>query len=339
MLSETKIYEIDSKQMHKTYNSWPDLATESFQNSFKKCEIKDIDHIVFAGMGGSGTIGDVISSVLSKTNLHTTVVKGYMLPRDIDKNTLVVATSITGNTDETLAVSKLAINSPANFISFSSGGLLENLSIKNNQQHFHIEMNHSPRASLIGYLYSTLNVLEDLLPIKKYEMQESIEKLHNLKKIIDTNNLTNSNPSLNLSYWIKNIPLIYYPWGLQSAAIRFKNSMQENSKNHMIIEDIIEACHNGIVAWEKKSVIQPVLLQGKEDNPKTVERWKLIKEMLNDKGIKYYEIFSESGNILSKLICMIYLLDFSSLYHSVINNIDPTPVLPIEQMKKKLSSS
>ena len=132
---------------------------------------------------------------------------------------------------------------------------------------------------------------------------------------------------------------MYYPWGLQSAAIRFKNSMQENSKNHMIIEDIIEACHNGIVAWEKKSVIQPVLLQGKEDNPKTVERWKLIKEMLNDKGIKYYEIFSESGNILSKLICMIYLLDFSSLYHSVINNIDPTPVLPIEQMKKKLSSS
>ena len=170
-------------------------------------------------------------------------------------------------------------------------------------------------------------------------MQESIEKLHNLKKIIDTNNLTNSNPSLNLSYWIKNIPLIYYPWGLRSAAIRFKNSMQENSKNHMIIEDIIEACHNGIVAWEKKSDIQPVLLQGKEDNPKTVERWKLIKEMLNDKGIKYYEILSENGNILSKLICMIYLLDFSSLYHSVINNIDPTPVLPIEQMKKKLSSS
>ena len=72
-------------------------------------------------------------------------------------------------------------------------------------------MNHSPRASLIGYLYSTLNVLEDLLPIKKHEMQESIEKLHDLKKIIDTNNLTDSNQSLNLSYWIKNIPLIYDP--------------------------------------------------------------------------------------------------------------------------------
>ena len=200
-------------------------------------------------------------------------------------------------------------------------------------------MNHSPRASLIGYLYSTLNVLEDLLPIKKYEMQESIEKLHNLKKIIDTNNLTDSNTSLSLSYWIKNIPLVYYPWGLQSAAIRFKNSMQENSKNHIIIEDIIEACHNGIVAWEKKSNIQPVLLQGKEDNPKTVERWKLIKEMLDDKEIKYYEILSGRGNILSKLICMIYLLDFSSLYHSIINNTDPTPVSSIEQMKKKLSFS
>ena len=336
MLSETKINEIDSKQMYKTYNSWPDLATESFQNSLKKCEVKDIDHIVFAGMGGSGTIGDVISSVLSKTNLHTTVVKGYMLPRDIDKNTLVIATSITGNTDETLAVSKLAINSPAHFISFSSGGLLENLSIKNNQEHFHIEMNHSPRASLIGYLYSTLNVLEDLLPIKKYEMQESIEKLHNLKKIIDTNNLTNSNPSLNLSYWIKNIPLIYYPWGLQSAAIRFKNSMQENAKKHVMCEDIIEACHNGIVAWENTSDVQPILIRGRDDHVKTKERWEIVKEFLNTREIDYKEIFSVNSNILTKLVCLIYTLDVTSIYNSIIRGIDPTPVKSIDYIKNKL---
>lgn len=338
MLTERKINEIDSNQMYKTYNSWPELATQHIQNSLTKYEMKNIDHIVFSGMGGSGTIGDVISSVISKTNLHTTVVKGYTLPKDIDENTLIVATSVTGNTDETLAIAKSALNSPAKLISFSSGGLLENFSIKNNQQHFHIEMTHSPRASLIGYLYSTLNVLEDLLPITKQEMQESINKLYKIKKTIDTNNLTDSNQSLLLSLWIKNIPLIYYPWGLQSAAIRFKNSMQENSKNHIMIEDIIEACHNGIVAWEKKSNIQPVLLQGMEDNPKTVERWKLIKEMFSEKDIQYFEIFSETGNILSKLICLIYQLDFSSLYHSVINNIDPSPVLSIDQIKKKLLS-
>ena len=339
MLTKTEINKIDSHQMYQIYDSWHDLAKQNFENKLKKFEKKDIEHVVFAGMGGSGTVGDIISSVLSKTKLHTTIVKGYRLPRDIDDNTLVVATSIMGNTDETLSIAKSSINSPAKFISFSSGGLLEKFSTNNNQEHYHIEMNHSPRASLIDYLYSILNVLEELLPIKKYEMQESIDKLYNIQKIINTDNLTDTNPSLNLAYWIKEIPLVYYPWGLHSAAIRFKNSLQENSKNHIIIEDIIEACHNGIVAWEKNSNIQPILLQGYEDNPKTIERWKLIKEMFIEKKIEYHEIFSENGNILSKLVCLIYLLDFSSIYHAVINKIDPTPVTPIDEIKKKLSFS
>ena len=167
---------------------------------------------------------------------------------------------------------------------------------------------------------------------------DAISSLEKTKQKIFSENLT-ENISLDIAEFVTDLVCIYYPAGLKASAIRYKNSLQENSKTHAMVEDVIESCHNGIVAWEKKSDIQPVLLQGKEDNPKTVERWKLIKEMLNDKGIKYYEILSENGNILSKLICMIYLLDFSSLYHSVINNIDPTPVLPIEQMKKKLSSS
>ena len=339
MLTKSEINKIDSHQMYQIYDSWHDLAKQNFENKLKKFEKKDIEHVVFAGMGGSGTVGDIISSVLSKTKLHTTIVKGYRLPKDIDDNTLIVATSITGNTDETLSIAKSSINSPAKFISFSSGGLLEKFSTNNNQEHYHIGMNHSPRASLIDYLYSILNVLEELLPIKKYEMQESIDKLYNIQKIINTDNLTDTNPSLNLAYWIKEIPLVYYPWGLHSAAIRFKNSLQENSKNHIIIEDIIEACHNGVVAWEKNSNIQPILLQGHEDNPKTIERWKFIKEMFLEKKIEYHEIFSENGNILSKLVCLIYLLDFSSIYHAVINKIDPTPVTPIDEIKKKLSFS
>ena len=139
MLTKTEINKIDSHQMYQIYDSWHDLAKQSFENKLKKFEKKDIEHVVFAGMGGSGTVGDIISSVLSKTELHTTIVKGYRLPRDIDDNTLIVATSIMGNTDETLSIAKSSINSPAKFISFSSGGLLEKFSTNNNQEHYHIE--------------------------------------------------------------------------------------------------------------------------------------------------------------------------------------------------------
>ena len=70
--------------------------------------MKDVDNIVFAGMGGSGTIGDTIESILSKQNIHVNVVKGYVLPKTVDSNTLVIATSVSGNTDETLEILKKA---------------------------------------------------------------------------------------------------------------------------------------------------------------------------------------------------------------------------------------
>ena len=64
------------------------------QKKISQINIKDLDHIVFAGMGGSGTISDMLSSVLSKTEIHCTIVKGYVLPKTVDKNTLVVSSSI-----------------------------------------------------------------------------------------------------------------------------------------------------------------------------------------------------------------------------------------------------
>ena len=123
------------------------------------------------------------------------------------------------------------------------------------------------RKSEIGdVLFSIINVLNQILPITHSEIDDSLSQLKNISKKINTTNLSNTNTSLQLAYWIKQIPLIYYPAGLHSSAIRFKNSLQENSKSHVIIENVIETCHNGIVSWEKQSNVQPILLQGMDDN-------------------------------------------------------------------------
>ena len=150
-----------------------------------------------------------------------------------------------------------------------------------------------------------LKVLGDLLPINKTDILESLNLLNKTQMEINSSNLTDNNPALRLAKSIKNIPVIYYPAGLEAAAIRFKNSMQENAKTHIISENVIESCHNGVVAWEKPTNLQPILIQGQNDHSRTKERWGILKEFFQSKEIKYEEIFTIEGNILSKLVCLI----------------------------------
>ena len=156
-----------------------------------------------------------------------------------------------------------------------------------------------------------------------------------MQKKISSQNLTSDNPSLDLAIWLNHIPVIYYPGGLQAAAVRFKNSLQENTKMHAMAEDIIEACHNGIVAWERQSNLKPILIRGEDDYIKTKERWIIIKEYFEQNKIEYREIFSAKGSILSKIVGLIYLLDYSTIYRAVILGIDPTPVNAINFIKSR----
>ena len=332
-----ELEKIDSKKIFKVYDKWPAIAKESYEQEFLKPEFKDIDHIVFAGMGGSGTIGDVFSSILSKNDIHTSVVKGYLLPKTVDENTLVVVTSVSGNTQEPLMVLKNSKNSKAKFIAFSSGGMIKKYALKNEINYQEIKMEHSPRASFPKYVFSMLRTLESVIPVKKSDVLDTISKMEIVRKNIFSNNLNENNTALNLAKWITGTPVLYYPWGLESAAIRFKNSLQENSKLHVMAEDIIEVCHNGIVSWEKDSIMQPILIQGHDDYSKTKERSKILKEFFNSKQIEYKEISSVKGSIISKIMNLIYLFDYVSVYHSVISGIDPSPVSAIDFIKERLS--
>ena len=322
--------------MHKVYDNWAKTAREAYESEFVPVNFDNIDHIVFSGMGGSGAVGDLISAILSKTDIHVTVVKGYLLPKTVDSNTLVVATSISGNTDETITTMESAQKLNCKKIVFSGGGKIESFCSDNGIEFRKIPMLHSPRASFCTYVYSILKVLNSIIPIQKQDIVESLDKLEDMSKKISSSNLTETNPSLSLAEWINGIPLIYYPAGLQAAAIRFKNSIQENAKSHVMVEDVIEACHNGIVSWEKPSDIKPILLQGQEDYIKTKERWKILKEFFKTKNLDYWEVLSIEGNILSKLITLIYLLDYASIYLAVLSNTDPSPIGPIDFIKSQL---
>jgi len=327
---------IDKQKMYKVYDKWPEIAKKSFELQKDTENFENIEHIVFGGMGGSGAIGDMFESILSKTKIHVNVVKGYVLPETVNSNTLVIIVSVSGNTIETISLLKSAKKIGTKIIAFSSGGKIQEYCIKNNIKHILVPKFHSPRATFPSFLYTMLKVLYKTLKIKEDNIRDSIKKLEILQRKINSLNLTESNASLNLAKSIKSIPIIYYPFGLQSASIRFKNSLQENAKMHAACEDVIEASHNGIVSWEKKSDVMPILIRGSEDHIKTKERYEILKEFFIKKKIKYEEIISVEGNILSKLITLIYLLDYATIYKAVIEKIDPSPVKSIEFIKKNI---
>ena len=326
----------DSKEMFKVCGECPEIANKSFGKEFEKLDVDNIDHIVFAGMGGSGSVGDVLGSILSKEDIHINNVKGYLLPKTVDSKTLVIATSVSGNTSETLSILKSVKETSANTACFSSGGLMEEYCKNNNIFFQKIPMVHSPRASFPSFLYSILNILEPILPIKSNDIHESIAALEKTKKNIFSGNLTIENKALDLAEFTKDIMCIYYPAGFQSAAIRYKNSLQENAKTHAMTEDVIESCHNGIVSWEKKSGVKPVLIQGKDDHYKTSERWNILKEFFQTEGIDFKVVKSLDGSILTKITNLVYLLDYSTIYFSALNHIDPSPVNSIDFIKSKL---
>ena len=158
-----------------------------------------IDHIVFSGMGGSGSIGDVISAILSKEDIHVSNVKGYHLPKTVDSNSLVVSTSISGNTKETLTVLEKAQKTDAKIAVFSSGGMIQKFSETNNLFFQEISMIHSPRASFPKFLFSILNILKEIIPIKEIDTKEAISSLEITRNSIFSNNLTEENISLKLA--------------------------------------------------------------------------------------------------------------------------------------------
>ena len=268
MIQYSDLEKFDTSKMYEVYDDWPKIAKKSYNTELKSIKSLEVSHIVFAGMGGSGALGDIFRSILDKTSIHTSIVKGYVLPKTVDKNTLVVVTSVSGNTQETLSILKHANNLKCNLIAFSSGGEIEDYCKKEKIEYRKIQQFHSPRASFVSFLYTILKILEPILPINKNEIINSINELEKTSQNISSKNLTENNLSLQLANWITEIPVIYYPNGFQAVAIRFKNSLQENSKIHAMTEEILETCHNGIVSWESNIKLKPILIEGKDDHPK-----------------------------------------------------------------------
>ena len=349
MLDAGALARCDASRIRAAYDVWPeDAARENGAEGPEPVDLRTCGqtrHFVFAGMGGSGTVGDAMAAVLSKAGVHVDVAKGYVLPRTATRDTVVVATSVSGGTEESLAVLDEAGRRGCLAVGFSSGGgRMERLCADRGMPHRRIEARHSPRASFAAFLYGMLRALGPVLPAGAAKcVPDSISHMSALRDGIGSQNLdAGSNPSLALAEWLSGVPIVYYPAGLQAAAIRFKNSLQENAKMHAMAEDVIEACHNGIVPWWGGGKGggggggRPVMVRGRDDHAKTRQRWGILESMLRERGIEFRTVDSVGGDILSKVANLVYLLDYATIYRAALSGIDPTPIAAIDYVKGRL---
>lgn len=332
LLNQSILEKYDTKRICNVYDNWPIIAKESYEFEHEPIQF-DGEKIVFTGMGGSGSINDLVSSLF---DTDTYLITNRFRNQKIDSDSLVVFTSVSGNTRETLDALIVTKKLKCNTIVFSSGGLIEQYCIKNNLPFRKIPMYHSPRSSLVSYAYSMIKIFESIIPMKKVEIKKSILALESTGKKINTSNLNTDNISLSLAYWIKHIPILYYTSSLRIAAIRCKNSIHENAKLHAMAEDLTETCHNGIAAWEKSSKVQPIFIKDQNDSVQNRKQWNIIQQYFNEKNIDYKEIFSIDGNLFSKLINLIYVLDYASIYLAILSKTDPSPIKLIDFIKNNV---
>jgi len=307
----------------------------------------NIDKVVVLGMGGSAIGGSLLRNLASRlTKPVIFVTRDYDLPAFIDDRTLVIASSYSGNTEETLSAFSQAVKSKCKKLAMTTGGKLKALAEDVNAPVFLIDLASQPRAAL-GYSFIPLIAFLQKLGFlndKTAEVEAMIQDLERLLEELHETVPTKSNPAKQLSAKLQGKIAVIYGAGILSAvARRWKTQINENSKAWAFYETFPELNHNAVAGYqfpsELASKMYVVLLRCPSLHSRTLIRYQVTSELLKQKNISHEVIDSQSKGELSQMMSLIYLGDWVSYYLAILNDTDPTPVKVIEQLKKRLSDT
>jgi glucose/mannose-6-phosphate isomerase len=312
-------------------------------------EKRDFNKIVFAGLGGSAIGADLVKSYLYfESQLSINVCREYELPRYVDSASLVIISSYSGNTEETLSAYKQAKEHGATVIAISSGGKLKELAMKDCFTFIEIPGNLPPRCSL-GYLsIIPLCVLAKLGLAKDVSasVEKAIKLLEDLRdKTIGPDVGQDDNISKTIACkLVDKLAIIYAPSvHFDVCATRFRGQIAENSKALASSHVFPEMNHNEIVGWENprkqfKNFLV-IMLRDKCAHPRVNIRMDITKDLIKKEGVEVAEVWSQGEDLLGRMLSLIYIGDFVSLYLAILYGIDPTPVDRVTFLKNKLAEN
>ena len=314
----------------------------AWNNKFSVSSIKTskIKNIILTGLGGSAIGGDLLQNYLrTELKYPYTVNRNYELPPYANENTLVIASSYSGNTEETISALNQAIKKKCQIVCISTGGKIEEIAMKKKIPFAKLLKGYQPRFALWINFFTLLKIVHSLklVPGQTKNVKQAIELLK--RKGVEYSKETNA--ALNLAEQMLGfIPLIYAVSDYTSVVgTRIKGQFNENAKHHAFFGYLPELDHNEILGWEGyKSTMNLKLINilDEDYHPQVKKRYELTSEMVRKAGAEVIDLSSSEENAKLRLVDLIYLGDWATFYHAVLRGFDPASIDSINYLKAHL---
>lgn len=306
--------------------------------------IHDLHNIVVAGMGGSAIEAEFIRSWLSdRLPVPLIITRDYILPGFVNKNTLVISSSYSGNTEEALSAMEDAATKHAVVVATGTGGKLEEMAIAGNYPFIKIPAGVQPRMSVLFGVKALATLFEAMGLIKGtvVELEAQADWLMHESTYFAQNIPTTDNVAKQISEKLVGFtPIIYAGPTLSMPAMKWKINFNENAKNTAFYNTLSEFNHNEMLGWvegPKERMMQVVQLQSSLDQPQIKKRFEVTNKLLSGKMPAPIIVEAHGETKLQQMLWTMLLGDFTSAYLAFLNGIDPIPVVLIEKFKKEIA--
>ena len=340
-----KIRKVDESNMLSFCTDAPKHYEEAAKIS-KKLSIsypKPVN-IVVAGMGGSAISGELLKDwARNKITVPIEVSRDYSLPAYANKKTLVLVTSYSGETEESLGAFLDATKRKCMTVCISSGGALQDFSEKLGVPHLLVPAGMAPRATL-PYLFMPLPIMLEKIGLVSDIAPEISAVITALKRISAANSPETplkDNRSKSLAASIcGTVPVVYGFGFYRAVAQRLKTQFNENSKVPAKWEVFPELNHNEIVGWEQHGKLtrafSAILIRDKAEPAEVRSRIEITKSLMQPAVSKTLEVWAQGEGELAKMLSTVCIGDFTSVYLAILRKIDPTPVKSITLLKEQM---
>ncbi|MEZ5055145.1 MAG: bifunctional phosphoglucose/phosphomannose isomerase [Chitinophagales bacterium] len=297
-----------------------------------------IRNILISGLGGSGIGGTILSNVLRDDIAVPIIVnKEYQIPAFVNENTLVIISSYSGNTEETLSALMQAFKKNAQIVCITSGGLIQEYADTNDIDYVLIEGGAPPRSAFgqsfvqLLYILFHLGLLEN--GFKSY--------LKLATALLDAEEEEIKTQAKSIAEKLNGkIPVIYSDAKFEGVSIRFRQQINENSKMLCWHHVVPEMNHNELVGWrEKNEHIAVVFIRNNKDFERNQERMEFTKDVVSQYTNDIVEIYSKGDHDLVRSIYLIHLTDWVSFYLAELKGVDAIEINVINRLKGKLAEN
>jgi glucose/mannose-6-phosphate isomerase len=299
--------------------------------------------VVIGGMGGSAIAGDLVADLASlQKTVPVIVVRDFHLPFILDRNSLFIGCSYSGNTEETLSLFRQAMQQQARVLTIAGGGVLAEEARAQNIPLLTINAPGEPRSA-VGYnLMLLLGALRrlSLVNTSDDDMQRAVAALRRQIAQLGEEVPTENNPAKQLAHELKDKLIVVYGGGIFSGvARRWKTQHNENAKVWAFFETAPELLHNAVEAYDSSPGVNPdkiiLVLQPNSDSEELKSRYRVVTELLHRKAIPHRVLTEADSPPLAQLLTMLNLGDYVSYYLALLQGVNPAPT-PILDLGKRL---